>query len=80
MSTVHIAETGSELSRLVDAVLSGKQHDVTIAREGKPVARLVPIERRPVRLGVLAGKVIPADIDVDNPEIAAEFGARVVRP
>lgn len=65
MSTVQIAETGTELSRLVDEVLSGKQRDVTIAREGKPV-----------RLGVLAGKVvIPTDIDVDNPEIAAEFGA-----
>jgi antitoxin (DNA-binding transcriptional repressor) of toxin-antitoxin stability system len=77
MSTVHIADTGTELSRLVDEVLSGKQRDVTIAREGKLVARLVPIESRPVRLGVLAGKVvIPADIDVDNPEIAAEFGAR----
>lgn len=76
MCTVHIAETGTELSRLVDEVLSGKQHDVTIARGGKPVARLVPMESRPVRLGVLAGKVvIPADIDVDNPEMAAEFGA-----
>jgi hypothetical protein len=31
---------------------------------------------KPVKLGVLAGSVvIPADIDVDNPEIAVEFGA-----
>ncbi len=75
MSTVNILEAKTHLSRLVEDIASGAQADIIIARNGKPAARLVPIERRPVKLGVLKGKYkIPLDIDVDNAEIAAEFG------
>jgi len=76
MSTVNILEAKTHLSRLVEEIASGAQRDIIIARNGKPAARLVPIETRTVKLGVLKGKyVIPADIDVDNAAIAAEFGA-----
>lgn len=76
MSTVNILEAKTHLSRLVEDIASGTQRDIIIARNGKPAARLVPIETRPVKLGVLKGKYrIPADIDADNAEIAAELGA-----
>lgn len=49
---------------------------IVIARNGKPVARIVPIEDIPVskRIGVAKGKfTVPDDLDVDNDEIAAMF-------
>jgi len=76
MHMVNILEAKTHLSRLVEEIASGALRDIVIARNGKPVARLVPIEQRPVTLGVLHGKYqIPLDIDVGNAEIAAEFGA-----
>ncbi len=76
MRTVNILEAKTHLSRLVEDIASGAQRDTIIARNGKPAARLVPIETQAVKLGVLKGKyIIPADIDADNAEIAAEFGA-----
>ena len=75
MTTVNILEAKTHLSRLVEDIASGAQRDIIIARNGKPVARLVPIENRTVKLGLLKGKyTIPDDIDVDNAEIAADFG------
>jgi len=76
MTTVNILEAKTHLSRLVEDIASGAQRDITIARNGKPAARLVPIDRRAIKLGVLKGKYkIPLDIDVDNASIAAEFDA-----
>lgn len=76
MTSVNILEAKTHLSRLVEEIASGAQRDITIARNGKPVARLVPVQQRVVKLGVLKGKYqIPLDIDVDNAEIAAEFDA-----
>jgi prevent-host-death family protein len=75
MSTVNILEAKTHLSRLVEDIATGAQRSIVIARNGKPVARLVPIEQKPVKLGVLRGRYrIPDDIDVDNADIAAEFG------
>ena len=74
MSTVNILEAKTHLSRLVEDIVSGAQREITIARNGKPAAKLVPIEQRPIKLGVLKGKYrIPLDIDVDNATIATEF-------
>ena len=76
MTSVNILEAKTHLSRLVEDIASGAQRDITIARNGKPAARLVPVQQRVVKLGVLKGKYqIPLDIDVDNAEIAAEFDA-----
>jgi antitoxin (DNA-binding transcriptional repressor) of toxin-antitoxin stability system len=75
MSTVNMLEAKTHLSRLIEDIASGAQRDIVIARNGKPAARLVPIETNAVKLGVLKGKyTIPDNIDVDNAEIAAEFG------
>lgn len=76
MTSVNILEAKTHLSRLVEDIASGAQRDITIARNGKPAARLVPVQQRVVKLGVLKGKYqIPLEIDVDNAEIAAEFDA-----
>jgi prevent-host-death family protein len=56
---VHAAKTN--LSKLIDAALRGEE--VVIARDNKPVVRLVAVsERKPFRLGLLEGKVPPESI------------------
>lgn len=77
MPTVNILEAKSNLSRLVDAVESGAQAEIVIARNGKPAARLVPLAKAPTgkRIGLLKGKFkVPEDLDADNDEIARLFG------
>jgi prevent-host-death family protein len=76
MTIVNMLEAKSNLSRLVEAVESGKQAEIIIARNGKPAARLVPIETRPKgqRIGIAKGEfVVPDDIDGANDEIAKLF-------
>ena len=55
---VNMHEAKSRLSQLVEAVESGREAEIVIARNGKPVARLVPItpEKPKRRLGLAAGK------------------------
>ena len=56
---VNMLEAKTQLSKLVDAVESGAEDEIVIARNGKPAARLVPIEQKPkrtVRLGLAAWK------------------------
>jgi prevent-host-death family protein len=73
MVNVHAAK--SQLSRLLDAAVAGEE--VIIAKAGKPIVRLVPIERKLERrkLGTLAGKLhIPDDFDDPLPDdILADF-------
>ncbi|HWZ45134.1 MAG TPA: type II toxin-antitoxin system Phd/YefM family antitoxin [Candidatus Saccharimonadales bacterium] len=61
---VHEAKT--HFSRLLQRVAAGEE--VTIARDGVPVARLVPIEsaKTPRKLGLYSGKIQMAD-DFDAP-------------
>ncbi|MDZ7750890.1 MAG: type II toxin-antitoxin system prevent-host-death family antitoxin [Gammaproteobacteria bacterium] len=76
MTTVNMLQAKSSLSRLVAEVESGEETEIIIARNGRPVARLVRYERAPAqrRLGVAKGRVeIPDDIDAGNEEIAALF-------
>ena len=78
MHAVNMFEAKSNLSRLVDAVESGAEAEVIIARNGRPAARLVPI--KPVtagkRIDVAKGKlVVPDTIDANEAAIAALFTA-----
>ena len=72
--TVNVHEAKTHFSKLIERVANGEE--VTIAKAGKPVARLVPIaapEKRP--LGMDAGKVWIAD-DFDAPlpdDVLADF-------
>ena len=71
---VNIHEAKTQLSALLQRVADGEE--IVIARAGKPVARLVPIGRRPRRvLGIDDGRfAIPADFDAPLPEaVLAEF-------
>jgi prevent-host-death family protein len=63
--TVNMHEAKTHLSRLVDQAAKGEPF--VIARAGKPLVKVVPIEETPEpasrRFGFLAGKVkIPGDI------------------
>jgi prevent-host-death family protein len=46
----------TNLSKLVEAVESGAEEEIIIARNGKPAARLVPIKQSKIRLGLAEGK------------------------
>jgi antitoxin (DNA-binding transcriptional repressor) of toxin-antitoxin stability system len=71
-------EAKSSLSRLVEAVESGKEAEIIIARGGQPAARLVPLAKPShKRIGVAAGLfTMPDDFDADNTDIAALFAGR----
>jgi len=76
MKTVNMLEAKSSLSRLVAAVEEGLEREIIIARNGRPVARLVPIQTSMPqrRMGVAAGKfMVPDEIDESNADIARLF-------
>lgn len=66
MTTVNMLEAKTSLSKLVEAVESGAETEIIIARNGKPAAKLVSIDAEPtkkVRLGLAAGKYAPLDYE-----------------
>ena len=71
---VNVYEAKTQLSKLLEEVEGGSE--VVIARNGKPVARLVPLQRsRPDRVpGGWEGKVwIADDFDEPDPELEDLF-------
>lgn len=73
MTEVGVHEAKTHLSRLLRLVADGE--DVTILRDGEPVARLVPVTepRRPV-FGLDEGRfTVPADFDEPLPELESFF-------
>ena len=73
---LHAAKT--HLSRLVDRAAAGEE--IVIAKAGRPLVRLVPVEpkRRRGGLGSLKGKIRIAD-DFDAPlpdDLARAFGVK----
>jgi prevent-host-death family protein len=75
MSIVNMLDAKSNLSRLVEAVESGAESEIVIARNGKPAAKLVPVTA-PVgqRIGVAKGAFKAPDPDkVLDAEIAETF-------
>lgn len=76
MPTVNMLEAKSSLSRLVEAVESGAQAEIIIARNGRPAARLVAIQPAGTgkRIGIAKGKFkVPGTIDSAEATIAALF-------
>ena len=47
MTTVNMLEAKTSLSKLVEAVESGAETEIIIARNGKPAAKLVSIDAAP---------------------------------
>lgn len=77
MTTVNIFQAKTNLSKLIEQVETGQEKEIIIARNGRPVVRLAPLEpkRNRVRLGLAKGKFeVPDDIDGANAEIARMFG------
>jgi prevent-host-death family protein len=71
---VNVHEAKTHLSRLLERVASG--HEVTIAKAGKPVARLIPASTPSERqLGVDAGRLtVPEDFNNPLPaDLLADF-------
>ncbi|REG49560.1 antitoxin (DNA-binding transcriptional repressor) of toxin-antitoxin stability system [Paraburkholderia sp. BL6669N2] len=76
MEAISILRAKSILSRLVDAIEGGLEREIIISRNGRPVARLVPMERAQPekRIGVAKGKFeVPDSIDASNREISELF-------
>ena len=69
---VNVHDAKTHLSRLLERVEAGEE--ITLARAGRPVARLVPYRRRtePRMPGALKGQIQLAD-DWDSPEVNAEI-------
>ena len=78
METVNIYDAKTRLSQLVDKAAAGE--DVVVSRNGKPLVRITALvaEKRPVKFGVLRGKVkIAADFDTPLPnDLIAAFEGR----
>lgn len=75
MTTVNMLEAKNNLSKLVEAVESGAEREIVIARNGKPAARLMPLEQKKGALiGIAKGEFeVPDNIDELNDEIARMF-------
>lgn len=76
MSSVNMLQAKSSLSRLVEAIELGEEREIIIARNGRPAAKLVPLEvelpRK--RIGVAKGLFdVPENIDTHNDEVARLF-------
>ena len=71
---VNVYEAKTQLSKLLEQVEAGEE--IVIARHGRPVARLVPLQRTPVHRvpGGWKGKVwMSPDFDEPDPELEDLF-------
>ncbi|MFZ2855773.1 MAG: hypothetical protein WAZ34_16870 [Rhodocyclaceae bacterium] len=75
MQSVSLFDTKTHLSRRVDQIASGAENEIVISRNGKPVARVVPLATDvSCRVGLARGEFeVPDDIDRSNAEVAALF-------
>lgn len=80
MQTVNLFHVKTHLSKLVDQIASGEENEFVISRNGKPVARMVPIvQDKDVsrRIGIAQGEfTVPENIDSSNEEVAKLFYQR----
>lgn len=75
MQTVSLFDAKTNLSRLIEQIVTGVEDEIVISRNGKPVARVVPIRADvSCRIGLARGEFkVPDDIDAHNAEVAALF-------
>ena len=80
MPTVNMLDAKTQLSKLVQQVESGAEAEIVIARNGRPVAKLVPVSapvKTPRRLGLVDGRYPRFTLEEFNAcddEIARLFG------
>ena len=73
MMQVNILEAKTDFSKLIRLLESKREDCITVARNGKPVAKITLVHETPVskRIGVAKGKFsMKGDFDADNQEIA----------
>ena len=83
MPIVNMLEAKTQLSKLVEAVESGAETEIVIARNGRPAARLVPIGKARLRLGLHNGEFPSLSLEqmnADDQEVAALFNDGPVFP
>lgn len=76
MQTVNMLQAKSSLSRLVEAIEQGQEREIVIARNGRPAAKLVPLDVASSgnRIGIAKGLFeVPDSIDAHNDEVAGLF-------
>lgn len=73
---INIHEAKTQMSKLVERAQGGEEF--VIAKAGKPVARIMPLEKVKRKLGLLDGKIkIPDDFNDALPdEVLAQFEGR----
>ncbi len=65
MAVYNMHDAKTQLSKLAERAAQGEE--IVIARNGRPLARLMPMpERRPIRLGLWKGQIHMGD-DFDDP-------------
>ena len=59
MSQVNVHQAKTHLSRLIDEIANGTEKEIVIAKSGKPKAKLVPFDDKPVKRlrGLMKGKI-----------------------
>lgn len=82
MVTINIHEAKTHLSRFVEQAASGEE--IIIAKAGKPVAKLVPLQGMPSHrnLGMFKGQLnVPDDFDTPlSDEVIAQFENSSIEP
>ena len=77
MDAVNMHDAKTRLSQLVEAVESGAEREIVIARNGRPAARLVPIApKQRLRFGVAQGRFAApglSELNRDEEKIIALF-------
>ena len=76
MNQVNILDAKNNLSKLIQSLERRESDSITIARNGKPVAKLTLIDGKNItqRIGVAKGKfIVPDNFDWCNDEIAEMF-------
>ena len=77
MCQVNVFRAKTDFSKLLAMLENGSEDEIVIARDGKPVARLVLLEKKDARRRIGAAKgrfYAPDDLDADNERIEALFG------
>lgn len=76
--TLNLYEAKTQLSSLVDQAAAGAE--IIIAKNGKPMAKLVPIPQRPLRKpGRFKGKIwMSKNFDAPMPDIEDAFENSVI--
>ena len=81
MLSVNMLQAKSSLSRLVDAIEQGQKTEIIITRNGRPAAKLVPMDTVPAgkRIGVAKGRFeVPGSIDAHNEDVDRSFLGKVL--